>query len=264
MKHTILNKMKKIVFLVIFLSLFIVESKNTLSVPFPIGIDGVVYDNDLVTRADSSVNIRLKDLNNSFIVQGKLRNDGSFSAAIKGEQGDIINIFLWDTKYNASYNISMDGVMHGYVFYMNLTKEQQEEEKKPKENSRKKPKKPKVITGTIDFSDDPADDIPYTITNRRTGENKTGKTYGFNGYSEVIEGEEGDELEIKVGNENYNEKSLTSITGAVVKQDVELKIPKWLYYLRQVDVAKLLTYLSLIALAAIPIMLLAGAVLKKK
>lgn len=314
----------QIIYLVVVLVLISVFVPEVLGIPLPQGIDGVVYDLDNITRADSSVQISLDNLDSGHFITGRLRADGSFSAALRGETGNQVKITLWNEKHNSTYIFMLDGVIHGFRLNLNLTgtlviidgndtvnntlnntlnvtvpgnqtsinttnstthnetEEDVEEsnetngeknetgrdkQKKDKKNrgSGNGPRDPRVITGLINYGDDsPADDISYVIRNLETGENKSGRTKGFNGFSEVIYGEEGDSLEIEVGNERYNEKTNSMITGAVTKADIDMEVPKWMYYLKQVDLGAVAFYLSMAVISFLPLIMIWRAIRLKK
>jgi hypothetical protein len=327
-----------LIYLVIVLALALVFVPVVFGLPLPQGVDGMVYDMDNLTRADSSVWISLDNLNNAYFISGRLRDDGSFSAALRGETGDEVKIMLWNEKHNSTYIMMLDGVIRGLRLNLNLSgtriihddsnhsfnhtmnstlnntlndtqnntlnvtmpgnhtldnttnnsthnetgedegDDDNETEDQRNETGRRKPKKdkkngngnngprdPKVITGLINYGDDsPADDIPYVIKNLRTGENKSGRTKGFNGFSEVIYGEEGDGLEIEVGNEKHSEKINSMITGAVTKADIGLEIPGWLYHMKQIDLKSVLFYLSMALISFLPLLMIWRAIRLKK
>jgi hypothetical protein len=98
-----------------------------------------------------------------------------------------------------------------------------------KENSISVPsiKKPFVMTGKIIFSDDsPAKEgITYEITNTRTNETVNGVIRkDLNAYAEVISGNIGDEVVMKIGRGNGFKEEKMKITGDVIHKDIDLGI----------------------------------------
>lgn len=381
--------------------IFIISISFSFAYPVPIGIDGVVYDLDNITRADNTVMFSVEDINSGYYVEDNLRDDGSYSVAIKGDPGDLIIVRAWTLYHNISENVTVEGVLHNFDLYLNLSTPNKppiinstpivkayegilyeydveviddnnyldyslEESpnnmtidsvtgliswlplqkdighheiiakvsdgeffdsqnytlevfeindapliiSKPRTKARvgrlyyyninaidpdddklvysllEKPRrmrinyengkifwlprvagdykvivqvndsklidtqefiikvkplpkqrsrhaftsvlrKPYVITGLINYSDNEpvGADLEYEITNLQTNETITGKTMdGFNAYAEVITGQEGDVLEIKVGKGSYKETYKTEITGDVIREDITLKV----------------------------------------
>jgi len=93
----------------------------TAVAPVPIGIDGVVYDLDNITRADNTVMFSVHDINSGYYVEDNLREDGSYSVAIKGNPGDLIIVRAWTSYHNVSENVTVNGVLHGFDLNLNLS-----------------------------------------------------------------------------------------------------------------------------------------------
>ena len=397
-RENIRVSLSKVILITIIL---LISLSFSLAYPVPIGIDGVVYDLDNITWADNTVMFSVKDINSGYYIEDNLRYDGSYSVAIKGDPGDIIIVRAWTPYHNISENITVEGVLHNFNLYLNLsipnkapkinstpiikayeellykynvevnddngelffsleispdnmtinnetglitwlpiekdiglhnvtvkvTDGEYDDEQSyilevietndapliisqpvttatvgkqyyydvdavdpendklvysllekpqrmhiisktgrilwvphssgdykvivqvndsqlidtqdfvievkplPKRRSRHAftsvLKKPYVVTGLINYSDNEpvGADLEYEITNLQTNETITGKTMdGFNAYSEVITGELGDELEIKVGKGDYKETTPVKITGGVIREDITLRV----------------------------------------
>lgn len=215
----------------IYLGMILLIISIVTSTPVPFGIDGVVYGLN-GERANSSVNISVYDLNTSFFVQGKLRDDGSYSASIYGEMGDTIVVTVWNNYNTITRLFVIETSMHGYNLSLNLSEPQpqlpQEEENNNHKLRKKIMRRPRVVIGLITMDDEPAGKgIGYEITNLDTGEKVSGEIQDkFNAFAEVIEGEEGDLIELNVGDANYNERNVFPITGQVVRNDIDMNITK--------------------------------------
>ncbi len=199
------------------------------SVPVPYGIDGVVYGLD-GERADSSVKIAIRNLNNSYYVHGFLREDGSYSASLQGEPGNSIEVTA-STGINTVRKVFIiEEVMHGHNLSLNLSKPEPVKPDLPQSSSSGSRKRilrrPRVVAGLITLDDEPAaPGIEYELTNTETGETVGGEVQeGLNAYADVIRGNEGDLLELQVGDDSYNERTAFPITGEVTRKDVNLNI----------------------------------------
>ncbi len=387
--------------LIAMLAIFLINIFTAIAYPVPIGIDGVVYDLDNITRADDTVMFSIQNIDSGFYIEDNLRYDGSYSVAVKGSLGDLIFIKVWTPYHNITKNITIGGVLHGYDLNLNLSVPNKPPVinstpiikayedilyeydveaiddsnnliyslkqfpdnmsinnitglitwlplqkdigfhnisvrvtdgkfydwqnytlevfgindapliiSKPKTTAKvsrlyyydvdaidvdndslvysllKKPRHmyinkkngkilwlprtagnydvivqvndsnltdtqnfsievkphlrrrsrrthtsllraPYVITGLINYSDNNpvGADFEYEITNLQTNETVTGKTLdGFNAYAEVINGQEGDDLQINIGKGNYKETHIAKITGEVVRDDITLNV----------------------------------------
>ena len=89
--------------------------------PVPMGVDGIIYGMDNITRAGRNVMISINDSASDFYVEGHLRNDGSYSAVVNGNSGDQIEIIVWTPYNRVSQSVIIDGVLHGYDISLNFS-----------------------------------------------------------------------------------------------------------------------------------------------
>ncbi len=228
--------------------------------PLPYGIDGIVYGLDNETRADSNVFISVENLNNSYKVQANLREDGSYSLVINGEYGDNLVIKFWNKVDSVNHSVIMKDILHDFDIVMNITQPSEVENIYDVEYSvpekRINRRTPRIITGMIESDNE---EVEYKITNTDTGEFVEGRTYGgFGGYSEVIQANEGDEIEIQA----KDETGTSQITGAVTKIDVDLEDNIFNFILN--NKLDILSYGSIIFIMIAPILVIIYRLIKKK
>ncbi|MBN2423166.1 PGF-pre-PGF domain-containing protein [Candidatus Woesearchaeota archaeon] len=103
-------KYKPIINIVLFLLVLEVITAQ----PFPLGIDGFVYFRDGMTPVSNDVNFSVNNTNNGFYIQGAAGKiiPGRYSVAIRGEQGDLIEIRAWNNITAASQFITVEGSLH--------------------------------------------------------------------------------------------------------------------------------------------------------
>jgi|SaaInlStandDraft_4_1057021.scaffolds.fasta_scaffold19314_2 hypothetical protein len=238
------------------------------AVPVPFGIDGTVYGLN-GQRANTSVNVQIKNLNTSFVVSGNLRVDGSYSVSLIGESGDTVIVSIW-TPYNyANKSFIIENEIHGFNLSLNLSyplppKPIPEEDVGHGARFRRFLRRPRIIIGLIDLLDEPAPEgLPYSLTNLQTGEEILGEIQeGFNAFAEVIEGKEGDLLELNVGEDSVNHRNVFPITGEVTRNDVNLNVSKFEYDL--INVKNKYGVFALIGLSLIIVLIAVKYVKKKK
>lgn len=247
------KKIKLILYLgMIFLVLSIVKS-----VPMPYGIDGYVFGLDN-TLGNSSVKISIFNINTSYFVQGNLRDNGYYSASVFGESGHEIIVSAWTSYNHVNRSFIVENEMHGYNLTLNLSYPQP----LPPEPEPEKPfkkiirRRPRVVLGLINMEDQPAEEgLEYIIKNLETGDEIKGEIQDkYNAFAEVIEGNEGDLLEIFVGNKNYNEKKIFPITGEVIRNDIDMNITNLgfkLLYIKNTYGPYALGFLLFILIAAV-------------
>jgi len=207
----------KIVLFIFFVFLF---SCFSAAYTVPKGVDGYIYN--LEEEIVDEVHISVTNINNSFFVEGI--SNGYYSIALDGEDGDLIEIKVWNDYHDNNLSLVLDGVMHGINLSLDTSLPPQEEPRR--RGRRARLRTPRVITGIITLDEEPADPgIVYEIINLRTNESVVGEIRDeFNAFADVLEGEEGDELEIIIGNDFYNERFTGLITGDVVRSDLDLDI----------------------------------------
>jgi hypothetical protein len=231
---------------------------DALASSVPMGIDGYVYDIDNVTRADSTVNISIINMNRSFGVSGRLRSDGGFSAAVYGEMNDTFNVSVWNEQNRTSILVDIDGSIHGQEIILDLIEKPKHDDKPepPRHKRKKKLKEPIVITGLIEEGGKPVEKIVEykIITKEKVIEGRTQDA--FPGYAEVIYGEEGDEVQLVIENGEEDIVKKATITGNVIRQDADLDPYYWL--------RNLLTYIGFMLPMMIPVIIIFARLKKSR
>ncbi|NTV24401.1 MAG: hypothetical protein HGA85_08625, partial [Nanoarchaeota archaeon] len=129
-------------------------------------------------------------------------------------------------------------------------------------------KRPVVITGQISYSDiAPASHIYYKIINLRSNQSWSGSVDNPSSiYSEVIEGKVGDELQINVRGDGFEESKMARITGDVTKSNLKLSITLHDAELlsKKEETKRILINISLIVLMLSPLALIITGLWKKR
>jgi hypothetical protein len=96
----------------------------TANPPTPKGIDGYVYHLDARTEVPDGTNYSVCNLNTTWCIQGVTGNyahSGRISAAIKGNDGDLLIVRAWTESHNSSRTIVLNGSMHEVNLLLNAS-----------------------------------------------------------------------------------------------------------------------------------------------
>ncbi|MFH1642214.1 MAG: putative Ig domain-containing protein [Nanoarchaeota archaeon] len=91
------------------------------ALPVPHGIDGYVYELDGVTKISHNVDFMVVDITSSEYIYGKTKNNGRYSVSLNGDNGDTIEITVWNKFNSNKRTVNLQGVMHNVDMLLNMT-----------------------------------------------------------------------------------------------------------------------------------------------
>lgn len=115
--------MKKIIDLIIIISLLLFNIIAVNAIPVPHGIEGIVYELDGITQVRKGVDFYIHNLDNDKIIAGKTGygSSGRYSAALKGRDGDKIVVKAWNKYNSVNVTVDLEGVMYNVNLLLNMT-----------------------------------------------------------------------------------------------------------------------------------------------
>ncbi|MBW2988170.1 hypothetical protein DRJ48_03405 [Candidatus Woesearchaeota archaeon] len=116
-------KIKASIKLLWLLLLILSLSRVFAYMPLPKGIDGVIYDMNTLTPVPNGTNFSVCNLAISVCVYGKTGNhahSGRFSAAIQGQDGDLIEVRAWRNQHSTNRTVLLNGSMHNVNLLLDL------------------------------------------------------------------------------------------------------------------------------------------------
>jgi len=115
---------KKLSKFVIFslIAVLIIASALAAEFPVPHSINGFIYSSDTGEMVAKDTPFSINNTNNGFFVQGttgrKPHPSGRYSAAVNGNDGDVIVIRTWNSAYSGERTIVLNGTMSNINLYL--------------------------------------------------------------------------------------------------------------------------------------------------
>jgi len=166
--------------------------------PLPKGIDGKVFEKDGITEAELGTKFKICNLNTTWCINGTTgayTHSGRYSAAIIGNDGELLRVSAWNSEFNASRDIELNGSMHDVNIILNksllslspnrvsptlMAAEVSSPRGFRKYTNTPSPQFPEFIEFTGRIYQSPGKEVragtDYSIINTRTGEEFKGKT----------------------------------------------------------------------------------------
>ncbi len=108
-------------FKIIFIAMILLFAGFVKAIPVPAGIDGIIFESEGITECAFGTEFSLCNLETGWCINGTTgshTHSGRFSAAITGNDGDLIEIISWTATQNGSRTIALNGSMHAVNFLL--------------------------------------------------------------------------------------------------------------------------------------------------
>ncbi|MCK5282022.1 MAG: PGF-pre-PGF domain-containing protein [Nanoarchaeota archaeon] len=155
------NTINYTAYILLIILLILIVSAITYSMPVPHGIDGNIYELDSLTPVGNNIDFSIHDITTGEFIQGKTKNNGYYSAALNGNNGNTIIIKTWNKHHSSNRTIILNSVMHNVDLLLNMTM----------------PQFPPNIT-SIPITE-AIEDMPYTYQIKAEDENNDILTYSL-------------------------------------------------------------------------------------